>query len=135
MFVTVKIGTSGWQYRDWRGAFYPEDLPTARWLDVTPAGFEMAVKASSYLTHNKRLREPREPVTRLMERASHLGPKLGPVLLQLPSTTRVECGRLGAALASFSDGARVARFHEGLASPSPCYGRRALATWAERIAG
>ena len=46
----------------------------------------MAVKASRYLTHIKRLRDPAEPVARLMERAAGLGAKLGPVLLQLPPT-------------------------------------------------
>jgi uncharacterized protein YecE (DUF72 family) len=206
--VVVKIGTSGWQYRHWRGTFYPEGLPTSRWLDfyarsfdtvevnnafyrlpsaevferwreATPEGFEMAVKASSYLTHNKRLREPAEPVNRFMERAVNLGQKLGPVLLQLPPTMRAEPGRLDDALACFPKGVRVAvevrheswdrdavwevisrhgaawciadapwrrwpvvrtadwgylRFHEGSASPRPCYGRRALSTWAARIA-
>lgn len=204
----VKIGTSGWQYRHWRRTFYPEGLPTSRWLDfytasfdtvevnnafyrlpsaevfarwrdATPEGFEMAVKASSYLTHNKRLREPREPVDRFMDRARHLGTKLGPVLVQLPPTMRADVGRLDDALACFPKGVRVAveirheswdcdavfqvlarhgaawcvadapwrrwpvvrtadwgyfRFHEGVASPRPCYGRRSLATWATRIA-
>lgn len=135
--MVVKIGTSGWQYRHWRAAFYPEGLPTARWLDfyagsfdtvevnnafyrlppaevfarwrdTTSGCFEMSVKASSYLTHNKRLREPREPVTRFVERASHLGPKLGPVLLQLPPTMRVESSRLDDTLACFPAGIRVA---------------------------
>ncbi len=85
--MPLLVGTSGWQYRDWRGAFYPERLPQARWLehyatqfptvenngtfyrlpvagtfsawrDRTPAGFLMGVKASRYLTHIRRLREP-----------------------------------------------------------------------------
>ena len=206
--MVVKIGTSGWQYPHWRGAFYPDDLPMSRWLGFyagsfdtvevnsafyrlppagvfarwsagTPWGFEMAVKASSYLTHNKRLREPRDPVGRFVERAVQLGPKLGPVLLQLPPTMRVETGRLDDTLACFPKGFRVAvearheswdrdavwevlarhgaawcvadapwrrwplvptadwgylRFHEGVAAPRPCYGRRALARWASRIA-
>ncbi len=206
--MAVKIGTSGWQYRHWRTTFYPDGLPTSRWLDfytksfetvevnnafyrlpssevfdrwreATPDGFEMAVKASSYLTHNKRLRDPREPVDRFVERASHLGPKLGPILLQLPPTMRAEPGRLDDTLSCFPNGFRVAvevrhpswdcdavwevlarhgaawcvadapwrrwpvvtttdwgylRFHEGVASPRPCYGRRALARWATRLA-
>ena len=206
--MPVKIGTSGWQYRHWLGTFYPEGLATARWLgfyaerfdtvevdsafyrlpptdvfarwcEETPEGFVMAVKASGYLTHRKRLREPREPVARLIERASHLGAKLGPVLLQLPPTLRVDTGRLDETLASFPEGLRVAvearhdswdrdavwdllarrgaawciadapwrrwpvvrtadwgylRFHAGIASPRPCYGRRALSSWASRIA-
>ena len=206
--MPVKIGTSGWQYRHWMGTFYPAGLAMSRWLgfyagcfdtvevdsafywlppadvfarwrEETPEGFVMAVKASRYLTHRRRLLEPREPVARLVERASHLGPKLGPVLLQLPPTMRVDTGRLDETLASFPEGLRVAvearhdswdcdavwellarrgaawciadapwrrspvvrtadwgylRFHEGIASPRPCYGRRALAGWASRIA-
>lgn len=135
--MTVKIGTSGWQYRHWRTAFYPEGLAAARWLgyyadrfdtvelnnafyglpeaaaferwrDATPDGFEMSVKMSSYLTHNRRLREPSDPVRRFMDRARGLGPKLGPVLLQLPPTMRVETGRLERALACFDHSVRVA---------------------------
>ena len=85
--MTVIIGTSGWQYRDWRGAFYPPKLPQRLWLEHyaeffatvegnnafyrlperatfeawrerTPPDFRWAVKASRYLTHIKRLREP-----------------------------------------------------------------------------
>src|SRR6476620_7294500 len=95
--VTVIIGTSGWQYRDWRGRFYPQKLPQRLWLEHyaahfdtvesnnafyrlpeletfvkwrerTPPDFRWAVKASRFLTHIKRLREPEEPVGRLMER-------------------------------------------------------------------
>ena len=113
MTPSVWIGTSGWQYADWRAAFYPADLPATRWLDryaslfstvevnntfyrlpeaatfdrwkrATPAGFVMAVKASRYLTHVRRLRDPREPVDLFVSRAKRLGPRLGPVLLQLP---------------------------------------------------
>ena len=82
----VHIGCSGWNYRDWRGAFYPEKLPARRWLEHyatvfdtvelnntfyrlpteaavkgwvehSPRGFRFAVKASRYMTHIKRLRE------------------------------------------------------------------------------
>ena len=109
----VWIGTSGWQYRDWRGSFYPEDLPQKEWLEWycrhfrtvelnnsfyrlpeastfagwrrrTPDGFLMAVKMSRYLTHIKKLHDPAEPVRRFLERADELGPRLGPVLIQLP---------------------------------------------------
>jgi len=113
--VTLRIGTSGWQYRDWRGVLYPAKCPTTRWLgeyaqtfdtvennnafyrlpesdtfakwrDATPPGFLMAVKASRFLTHIKRLRDPAEPVERLVQRVDALGNRLGPVLLQLPPT-------------------------------------------------
>lgn len=131
------IGTSGWQYADWRGVLYPPGLPQRSWLpryaDVfttvennnafyrlptretfelwhaaTPPGFVMAVKASRYLTHMKRLTDPAEPVARLMNAAAGLGPELGPVLLQLPPTLRAEPGRLAACLREFPDRVRVA---------------------------
>lgn len=135
--MVVWIGTSGWQYRDWKGQLYPDLLPTGEWLphyagrfatvelnnsfyrlppaetfrhwrDVTPAGFVVAVKASRYLTHIKRLKEPAEPVGRLMERAGELGPRLGPVLLQLPPNMRADPDRLDETLGCFPAGTRVA---------------------------
>ncbi|MFJ4775713.1 DUF72 domain-containing protein [Streptomyces sp. NPDC088762] len=135
--MPVLVGTSGWQYRDWRGVFYPEGLPQRLWLeeyaqqfltvesnnafyrlpspetfaawrDRTPGGFVMAVKASRFLTHIKRLREPEEPVRRLMEHSGALGDRLGPVLLQLPPTLRVDPEALDACLACFPQGTRVA---------------------------
>lgn len=131
------VGTSGWQYRDWRGVLYPEGVPQRLWLeryaecfttvesnnafyrlpttenfehwrDRTPGGFVMAVKASRYLTHIKRLAEPAEPVGRLMRSVSGLGDKLGPILLQLPPNLRVDADRLDACLRCFPDDARVA---------------------------
>ncbi|KAB2349630.1 DUF72 domain-containing protein [Actinomadura rudentiformis] len=131
------IGTSGWQYADWRGVLYPSGLAQRRWLeryaesfttvennnafyrlpkretfeswrDRTPDGFVMAVKASRFLTHMKRLREPEEPVARLMSVAEGLGPKLGPILLQLPPTLQAEPERLAACLRCFPDRIRVA---------------------------
>ncbi len=206
--MPVLVGTSGWQYKDWRGRFYPERLAQARWLEHyasrfatvesnnafyrlpephtftnwsarTPADFVMAVKASRFLTHVKRLREPDEPVRRFLEHAGHLGGKLGPVLLQLPPSLRADAGLLDATLECFPASVRVAveprhgtwftdrivellrdrgaalcltdrarrrspvwrtadwtylRFHEGTATPRPCYGRQALASWAETLA-
>ncbi|QXJ19811.1 DUF72 domain-containing protein [Actinomadura graeca] len=131
------VGTSGWQYGDWRGVLYPPGLPQRRWLhryaevfgtvennnafyrlpargtfeqwrEATPPGFVMAVKASRFLTHMKRLRDPGEPVARLMDAAGGLGSKLGPVLLQLPPTLRCEPARLQACLRCFPSGVRVA---------------------------
>jgi uncharacterized protein YecE (DUF72 family) len=205
--VTIRIGTSGWQYRDWRGPFYPPGLPQARWLEWysrtfatvesnnafyrlperrvfeawrarTPPDFLWTVKASRYLTHIKRLGEPEEAVDRLVERASGLGPKLGPILLQLPPRFRADAERLDRTLARFPAAWQVAvevrdpswehpeiravleahaaalcladrrgplrplwrttdwtylRFHEGTATPRPCYGPRALETWARRL--
>ena len=109
----IRVGCSGWQYRHWRGLFYPSDLPASRWLEFyarefdtveinntfyrlpeartfedwrrrLPARFVASIKASRYLTHLKRLKDPEEPVDRLFDRASHLGRTFGPVLYQLP---------------------------------------------------
>jgi uncharacterized protein YecE (DUF72 family) len=135
--VTVWIGTSGWQYRDWRPAYYPDRLPQAEWLgwlsagfatvesnnafyrlpqgevfrawaERTPDDFVMAVKVSRFLTHIRRLREPEEPVRRFLERAGCLGAKLGPALLQLPPQFRADVGRLRATLEQFPATVRVA---------------------------
>ncbi len=129
--MPVLIGTSGWQYRDWRGGFYPPGLAQRRWLEHyashyltvennasfyrlpghatfagwrarTPAGFVMAVKASRYLTHIRRLRDPAGPVARLLGAAAGLGPRLGPVLLQLPPTLAADPALLDACLAEFA---------------------------------
>ena len=129
--MTVMVGTSGWQYRDWRGVLYPEGVPQRRWLEHyaeqfptvenngafyrlprpqtfadwrarTPAGFVMAVKASRYLTHIRRLREPAEPVGRLLAALAGLGDRLGPVLLQLPPTLRADPAALDDCLAEFA---------------------------------
>ncbi|MGH3735330.1 MAG: DUF72 domain-containing protein [Micromonosporaceae bacterium] len=133
----IWVGTSGWQYRDWRGAFYPEDVPQKRWLeayaerfvtvesnnafyrlperdtfaewrDRTPDDFRYAVKMSRFLTHIKRLKEPEEPVARFLDRAEGLGDKLGPVLLQLPPNLKADAERLATALAEFPDRIKVA---------------------------
>jgi len=91
-------------------AFYrlPEASTFAAWAQALPDDFVVAVKASRYLTHVRRLQEPGEPVARLMERASELGPKLGPVLVQLPPTLRVDAEALERTLAAFPRYARVA---------------------------
>jgi len=134
---TVRVGTSGWQYADWRGVLYPPGVGQRRWLetyagefgtvesnaafyrlpaiqtferwrDSTPPSFVMAVKASRYLTHVRRLADPDEPVSRLLAAAGGLGPKLGPVLLQLPPTLAADTGLLGRCLGCFPAGVRVA---------------------------
>jgi uncharacterized protein YecE (DUF72 family) len=130
--MTVRVGTSGWQYADWRGAFYPPKLAqrlwltsycesfdtvevnssfyrlpkletVQRWADTVPDGFVMAMKASRYLTHIKRLREPAEPVERLMGVLEPLRRRglLGPVLVQLPPDLPAEIDRLEETLAVF----------------------------------
>ncbi|MFC4372563.1 DUF72 domain-containing protein [Nocardia halotolerans] len=135
--MVMRVGTSGWQYRDWRGVLYPPEVPVRRWLEHyagafatvesnnafyrlpsretftawrerTPADFVVAVKASRYLTHIKRLRDPAEPVQRLLERAEGLGDRLGPVLLQLPPTLRADAALLDECLRCFPASVRVA---------------------------
>jgi uncharacterized protein YecE (DUF72 family) len=120
----VYIGTSGWSYKHWtHDVFYPEGLPASRWLEhyarnfetveinnsfyrlpavetfknwaqQVPAGFVFAVKASRYLTHIRRLRDPQEPVDLFFSRARHLGSRLGPVLFQLPPQFKMDAGRM-----------------------------------------
>lgn len=128
--MPLLIGTSGWQYQDWRDAFYPPGVPASRWLEHyatefptvenngtfyrlarpqtfadwrarTPDGFLMAIKASRYLTHIRRLREPAEPVRRLLAAAAGLGDRLGPVLLQLPPNLAADHDALAACLREF----------------------------------
>ncbi len=109
----IRIGTSGWTYSHWKHVFYPLACPKSRWLEYytehfdtvelnatfyrlpkattfegwgrrTPDLFLWAVKASKYITHTKRLREPAEPLERFYSVTSALGEKLGPILFQLP---------------------------------------------------
>ena len=135
--MPVLVGTSGWQYDSWRGQLYPRELPKRLWLERhssvwqtvevnnafyrlpsrevfegwaarTPDDYVVTVKASRFLSHVKRLREPEEPVARLMDRVAGLGAKVGAVLLQLPPQMPVEVERLDACLACFPAGTRVA---------------------------
>jgi uncharacterized protein YecE (DUF72 family) len=123
MLCDIRIGTSGFHYKHWRGCFYPQDLPAKKWLefylrhfdtvelnnsfyrlptvsafecwrDSTPANFIFAVKASRFLTHNKKLKDPENALDNLLPRAAHLGPKLGPILFQLPPKWQVNAERL-----------------------------------------
>jgi uncharacterized protein YecE (DUF72 family) len=135
--MAVLVGTSGWLYKDWAAVLYPPKTPRRLWLEHyarsfatvenngafyrlpsfetfadwrehTPEGFVMAVKASRYLTHIKRLRDPEEPVRRLLTAAAGLGDRLGPILLQLPPTLRADPPLLDACLDCFPTGLRVA---------------------------
>jgi len=85
----------------------------ASWRDRTPAGFVMAIKASRYLTHVRRLRDPAEPVERLLDAARGLGDRLGPVLLQLPPNLAADTALLAECLRQFA--AEFAR-HDAVAS-------------------
>jgi uncharacterized protein YecE (DUF72 family) len=135
--MPLLVGTSGWQYKDWRGVLYPPGTPQRLWLEEytkcfatvesnnafyrlptrenfadwrarTPDGFVMALKASRFLTHIKRLRDPEEPVHRLMAHAAGLCDRLGPILLQLPPTLRADPEVLDTCLGCFPPGTPVA---------------------------
>lgn len=112
--MTVRIGISGWRYPPWRGVFYPPGLVQRRelqhaagcfptielngsfyslqspdsysaWHDATPTGFVFAVKGPRYITHMRRLRDVGKPMANfLASGVLRLGPKLGPLLWQLP---------------------------------------------------
>jgi uncharacterized protein YecE (DUF72 family) len=91
-------------------SFYrlPERTTFERWRDGTPSDFTFAVKASRYLTHLKRLKEPGEGIRRFAERSEGLGDKLGPVLFQLPPRFPAEPTRLGAFLGALPRAMRAA---------------------------
>jgi uncharacterized protein YecE (DUF72 family) len=121
------VGTSGWQYGHWKERFYPKGVPQREWLAYlaerfptveinntfymlpkpeTFAGwrerssedFVFVVKASRYVTHIRRLREAREPLSRFWTNTRRLGRKLGPVLFQLPPNFDADLDRLQAFL-------------------------------------
>lgn len=119
----VWIGTSGWSYSSWRGTFYPDDLPSRRYLEFyakefpttevnysfyhlprpqtyaswagqVPPGFVFAVKASRLITHTKRLLQVDEAWRAFVQSALTLGSHLGPILLQFPPGFRKDQDRL-----------------------------------------
>jgi len=133
----IRVGTSGWMYDHWKGPFYPEhmtsdemlpfytevfdtvevnntfyQLPSKEkvraWRDDSPEGFLFIIKANRYITHMKNLLEPEEPVNTLMERIEILGPKLGPILFQLPPQWNVNVDRLASFLDVLPQGPRYA---------------------------
>lgn len=119
----IWIGTSGWQYDHWVGPVYEEKLDTAQklerytrdlvsveinstfyglpsaasakaWYEATPKDFLFAVKASRYITHMKKLKDPQDSIKRFFEAVEPLDNKMGPVLFQLPPKWRVNAARL-----------------------------------------
>lgn len=123
----IQIGTSGWHYDHWSGPFYAEGLSGDRrlafyaerfrtveinnsfyglpdpetiedWRETVPDGFVFAAKASRYLTHMKKLKDPDEPLATFLDRMKGLGHKLGPILFQLPPNWHVNVERLKAFL-------------------------------------
>lgn len=120
---SIHIGCSGWNYRHWRGAFYPDGLRTKDWFayyaaqfdtveinnsfyrlpkaetfdawrEQAPPGFRYAVKANRYITQAKKLRDCAAPVARMITPTRHLKRKLGPILYQLPPMLGIDLDRL-----------------------------------------
>jgi uncharacterized protein YecE (DUF72 family) len=137
----VHIGCSGWVYRHWKERLYPKGLPQRRWLahyaerydtvevnstfyrlaspaavetwiEQSPQGFIFAVKASRYLTHVKRLKDPPVYVRRFYEPLEALTKteKFGPVLWQLPENFHRDDERLAAALEALPEGRHAFEF-------------------------
>jgi uncharacterized protein YecE (DUF72 family) len=113
----ILVGTSGYNYSEWKGSFYPEDLSSSKmlpyyadrfhtveinysfyrlpsekavsgWADQTPDDFVFTLKASRRITHDARLRDCKELVDVFCERGRRLGDKLGTILFQLPPWAR-----------------------------------------------
>ena len=127
--MELLAGTSGFSYKPWKGPFYPEKLAATKmlayyaerlpiveinstfrrlpkreqlekWAAQVPDGFRFVIKASQRITHFTRLGEgAAEPMKHLMDSVAALGPKLGPVLFQLPPNMKADVPRLEAFLA------------------------------------
>ncbi len=133
----IHIGTSGWHYDHWKGPFYPEGMKAAEmlafyadrfatveinnsfyqlpdentlagWRDAVQERFVFSAKASRFMTHMKKLKDPEEPVSTFMERMKMLGGKLGPILFQLPPRWNLNPERLASFLAALPGGHRYA---------------------------
>ncbi|HEY2798642.1 MAG TPA: DUF72 domain-containing protein [Thermoanaerobaculia bacterium] len=121
--MRVLTGTSGFSYKEWKGSFYPEDLPAdemlryyaerlpaveinntfyrmpkaellAGWSEQVPDGFRFVLKASQRITHFKRLKDVSEEVGYFLRVAATLGDRLGPILFQLPPNLKKDLPRL-----------------------------------------
>jgi uncharacterized protein YecE (DUF72 family) len=126
----IWIGTSGYNYPEWRGTFYPEKCPAAKmlpyyaerfptveinytfyrapnekilegWSSATPERFKLTLKAPKRITHDARLRDCADRVRQFLETASVLGPKLGALLFQLPPNLKKDIGLLDTFLDAF----------------------------------
>jgi len=135
--MRVRTGTSGYSYKEWRGAFYPEKMKDAgmlafyaarfgtveinntfyrmpraallqNWAEQVPDGFAFALKASQQITHRKRLKEAAEAVSYFFGDATTLGDRLGPVLFQLPPNLKKDAPRLRDFLALLPPASRCA---------------------------
>jgi uncharacterized protein YecE (DUF72 family) len=135
--MRVLAGTSGFSYKEWKGSFYPEDLPAeqmlsfyaarlpaveinntfyrmpkpallASWAEQVSPQFRFVLKASQRITHHKRLKEAGSEVAYFFQTAATLGERLGPALFQLPPNLKKDLPRLEAFLAVLPEGARAA---------------------------
>jgi len=121
--MRVAVGTSGFAYKEWKGSFYPDDIPAdgmlkyyasqfrtveinntfyrmptekvlLQWGSQVPDGFHFVLKASQRITHHQRLKGAEELLEYFTRTASALGPKLGPTLFQLPPNLKKDIARL-----------------------------------------
>jgi uncharacterized protein YecE (DUF72 family) len=135
--MSIWVGTSGYNYPEWQGSFYPERFPTAKmlpyyaerfssveinytfyrmpspkilagWASETPARFKLTLKAPKRITHDARLRDCAAPLGHFLETANTLGPKLGALLFQLPPYLRKDLALLDAFLEAFPHGVMAA---------------------------
>jgi uncharacterized protein YecE (DUF72 family) len=133
----IRIGTSGWHYDHWRGPFYPPNLAaedffhyyigrfhtvevnntfyrlperkTLRtWVEMAPRGFIFAVKASRYITHMKKLKDPKTSISKFFQRIKTFGQQLGPILFQLPPSWKANPERLSVFVNQLPRGHRYA---------------------------
>jgi uncharacterized protein YecE (DUF72 family) len=133
----LHVGTSGYSYKEWKGTFYPEDLPAARmlsfyaerfdtveinntfyrmpelkvvekWGGEVPDSFVFVLKAPQRITHQKRLADASDEIRYFYETASILGPKLGPVLFQLPPFAKKDGAKLADFVRRLPPGTRAA---------------------------
>jgi uncharacterized protein YecE (DUF72 family) len=125
--MRVLVGTSGYSYKEWKGPFYPDDLPAraflrfyaerfgtveinntfyrmptsklvATWAGEAPEGFMFALKAPQRITHIAKLKDAGETAAVFVRIAATLGARLGPLLFQLPPFLRKDVPRLAAFL-------------------------------------
>ena len=135
--MQLHVGTSGYNFPEWKGTFYPEKLPAAKmlpfyaehfsaveinytfyrmpnaktvsgWNQAVPAGFTFVLKASQRITHIGRLRAVDDPLRYFTETVRPLGDKLGPILFQLPPNFKKDLARLKDVLTLFPADLRCA---------------------------
>jgi len=135
--MAVRVGTSGYNYPEWKGTFYPETMPVAKmlpyyaerfstveinytfyrmpnekivsgWSLATPPGFRLTLKAPKRITHDARLRNCGDAVRQFLDVAATLGPKLGALLFQLPPNLKQDLPLFDAFLEGVAPGAPAA---------------------------